>query len=160
MSLAMVFLDAGPLSEVVRRPGQNPEGDACRAWLDRIAAAGILVCVAEITDYELRRELLRSARTTSLGRLDRLVGVPGRYVPLSTTAMRAAAELWAEARRAGAPTAAPGALDADVILAAQVRCQAAALGIAPQEVIVATSNVGHLSRFVSADLWRRISSHT
>jgi hypothetical protein len=41
-------------------------------------------------------------------------------------------------------------LDADMILCAQV----VSLGLS--DVIVATTNVGHMSRFVMADEWRNI----
>jgi hypothetical protein len=63
--------------------------------------------------------------------------------------MLRAAELWAEARKSGMPTADPNELDCDVILAAQ------ALEI---NGVVATENVGHLSRFVAAKYWRNIKS--
>ena len=43
-------------------------------------------------------------------------------------------------------------LDADVILCAQTL----ALGIATSELVVATTNVGHLARIVSAAEWRTI----
>jgi predicted nucleic acid-binding protein len=69
------------------------------------------------------------------------------YLPLDTSMMRRAAELWARARNMGLPTAPPEALDGDVILAAQAERVAA---------VVATTNVGHLARFVSADHWRNI----
>ena len=72
------------------------------------------------------------------------------YLPLTTAAMRLAAGLWAQARRGGYPTAPDPALDGDVILAAQ----ALSLGV---PVIVATDNVAHLSRFVTADLWQNIT---
>ena len=61
--------------------------------------------------------------------------------------MLRAAELWADARRRGKPTADPKELDADVILAAQA-IEAGA--------IVATENVGHLSRYVTARHWSAI----
>jgi hypothetical protein len=70
---------------------------------------------------------------------------------LTTTAMRRAAELWAQARQHGYPTAANTDLDADVILAAQC------LTLSAPGVLVATTNIGHLSRFVPADLWQNIS---
>ncbi|NEQ67432.1 MAG: hypothetical protein F6K21_18370 [Symploca sp. SIO2D2] len=66
--------------------------------------------------------------------------------------MLKAAELWAQARNTGRPTADPKALDGDVILAAQ------AILVAEEgnEVIVATTNVGHLSQFIDAREWRLI----
>jgi predicted nucleic acid-binding protein len=146
----VIFLDTSPLSLLTLRKG-HPKGEACRAWLAGVLAAGAGVFVPEIADYELRRELIRAGKKDSLARLDAFnAGEPGRYVPLTTAAMRRAAELWAEVRRQGQPTAADPALDADVILAAQALEQ----GLAG--VIVATSNTAHLSRFVTADIWDRI----
>lgn len=67
--------------------------------------------------------------------------------------MRDAARLWAQARNDGTPTASPDALDGDVILAAQ--CQN--LRLPGEEYVVATTNVGHLTLFVPADLWTNIT---
>ena len=67
--------------------------------------------------------------------------------------MLLAADLWASSRQSGLPTGDPKKLDIDVILAAQ----ALTLGIPASEVIVATSNVSHISRFVPADLWNNIT---
>ena len=66
---------------------------------------------------------------------------------LSTPIMLRAAELWAEARRRGRPTADPQALDCDVILAAQALAM---------DATVVTDNVGHLALFVEAKSWRDI----
>jgi predicted nucleic acid-binding protein len=81
--------------------------------------------------------------------LDRLAGLL-EYLPITTAAMRQAAKFWAQARQQGRPTAGDQALDGDVILAAQ----AVTLGVA--DVVVATTNVAHLSRFVSAETWQSI----
>jgi hypothetical protein len=64
-----------------------------------------------------------------------------------------AAELWALARTEGYPTADDAALDADVILAAQAQLAAEY----DYEVVVATTNVGHLGRFVDARPWEQIA---
>ena len=67
--------------------------------------------------------------------------------------MLLAADLWSQSRQSGLATGDPKKLDTDVILAAQ----ALTLGIPAADLIVATSNVGHISRFVSADLWTKIN---
>ena len=74
------------------------------------------------------------------------------YLPITTEAMLLADQLWAEARRAGKPTADFKALDGDVILAAQAKLEENK----GSEVIIATTNVGHLSQFVDAREWRLI----
>ncbi len=109
-----------------------------------------MVMVPEIADYEVRRELLRARRTAGIARLDALI-TQVEYLAITTSAMRQAATFWAEARQQGrSTTAADPALDGDVILAAQ----AATLGRV--DVIVATTNARHLSRFVPAELWSDI----
>ena len=143
-----IVLDSGPLG-LVTNPGGSKEAAACGQWLLNAEAGGATVMVPEIADYEVRRELLRARRTAGIARLDAL-SAQVEYLALTTSAMRQAATFWAEARQQGRPTAADPALDGDVILAAQ----AATLGRA--DVIVATTNVRHLPRFVPAELWTDI----
>lgn len=108
-----------------------------------------MVLVPEIADYEVRRELIRARRDAGLVRLDAFIEQV-EFLPIETAAMRRAAAFWAKARQQGRPTAADPALDGDVILAAQ----AATLDRA--DVIIATTNPGHLSRYVAAQLWTDI----
>jgi predicted nucleic acid-binding protein len=74
---------------------------------------------------------------------------PGRYVPLTDDALRFAAELWAQSRQAGRPTADAMALDIDVLLSAQ----ALRFGGSP---LVATTN----PQFVPALHWLDIAPST
>jgi hypothetical protein len=151
--LAAVILDTHPLSLVCQRRGK-PDADACRQWLTNCMRAGLRFYVPEVADYEVRRELIRAGKTAAVARLDRFgASVPGRYVAITTVAMRRAAELWAEARRAGAPTADPQALDGDVILAGQ----SLTMPVLASELMVATGNVRHPARYVPADLWQNIT---
>jgi predicted nucleic acid-binding protein len=145
----VVLLDAGPLGMVTHRGGV-PEVDECKRWLLRLAAGGVRIVVPEISDYEVRRELLRAGKAQGVARLDALA-TAFEYAPLTTPVMRLAAEHWAQLRATGPATADAKALDADVILAAQAR----ALGTT--DVVVATTNTRHLSRLVTARLWRDIS---
>ena len=107
--------------------------------------------VPEIADYEVRRELIRAGKRAGLERLDALIKQL-EYLAITTPAMRVAAEYWAQARQRGRPAAADAALDGDVILAAQ------AATVRSENVVVATTNVKHLSAFVEARLWQDISS--
>jgi hypothetical protein len=66
--------------------------------------------------------------------------------------MNMAAEFWATARNNRRQAADDKALDADMILVAQAK--ESSLGSA----IIATTNVKHLSFFVTARLWRDIAS--
>ena len=148
MVSATIVLNSGPLS-LLSHPRAKPPVVACRQWADSLLAAGRRVIVPEITDHEVRRELIRAGRSRSVRALDS-IAAQFEYLPLTTTMMRRAAELWAHARSQGRPTAPDPALDGDVILAAQ----ALSLGV---PVIVATGNPAHLSRFVPADVWQNIA---
>jgi predicted nucleic acid-binding protein len=125
---------------------------ACQLWLDSQVRQGAIVLIPEIADYEVRRELLRVGRQRSIQQLDQIKAV-FEFVPLTTPMILKAAELWAIARQTGLPTADPQALDGDVILAAQ------AIEVAQQQhqaVTIATTNVGHLSRFTTALNWQNV----
>ncbi len=110
--------------------------------------------VPEVADYEVRRELTRIRASASLRRLDELVILGGLlYATVTTAEWRQAAEFWADARTRGVPTASRDSLDADVILAA---CPAT-IGQPGDSVMVATMNVGHLTRYCDARLWTSIA---
>jgi predicted nucleic acid-binding protein len=145
-----VVLDSGPLG-LVTNPKQSPIAVKCTRWLQTLIAREVRVVVPEIADYEIRRELLRANKVKGLAKLDALAELL-EYLPLSTEAMRRAARFWAEARQQGQPTADDKTIDADVILAAQ------ASTLQASDVVVATTNVGHLARFVSARLWQDIEA--
>jgi toxin FitB len=149
----IILLDSSPLWLLCRRPG-HARGGACRRWLDTIRFSGILVVIPEITDYEVRREMIRRGARSVMTRLDSLAGQLA-YDPLTTQIMRKAAEFWADLRRRGLPTAGDESLDADAILAAQ----AALIGGPGDTVTVATSNPRHLGRFpgIDAQDWPSIS---
>ena len=149
----IVVLDAGPTGDAPKAPG-NHSGDRCRRWIADLAVAGTEIVVPAIADYEVRRELIRVGTPGSVARLDAL-RVSLTFLPLSDAAFHLAADLWAIVRNLGRPTAHPHALDGDAILAAQ----ASLCGAAGDEVLIATTNVGHLARFPGIDArpWDRIT---
>ena len=143
----VVLLDAGPLG-MISHPRKNPE---LKVWLQNLIRSGTVVRVPEIADYEVRRELLRANKLKGIQRLDSLKVVIG-YIPITTEVMLKAAEFWAQPRQQGQPTADDKSLDADVILAAQ----AAIISTQGEDVVIATANVSHLTRFVQAKIWNEI----
>ena len=144
----VLVLDTGPTGQIAHpRPNQE-----ITRWLQTTLMAGTIVVLPEIVDYELRRNfLLEISRgrmeQRSLQRLDQLKQTL-TFLPIDSAAMLSAAELWAEARRQGKPTADDKALDGDVILAAQTR---------QVDGTVITSNPKHLSLFVETIDWAVIN---
>jgi predicted nucleic acid-binding protein len=147
----IVLLDSDPLGMVTTPKAKSPLYQECKVWFNSLEPKGYTVMLPEIADYEVRRELLRANKLMGIQQLDELKAIL-TYRPLTTETMLKAAEFWAEARRRGRPTADPKALDGDVILAAQ----AVLVADEGNEVIVATTNVEHLSQFVDAREWRVI----
>jgi len=142
-------LDTGPLG-LVTNPKLSAESVACSQWLQTHITRGSRVLIPEIADYEVRRELLRASKRKGVARLDDLAKAL-EYLPITTTTMRQAAQLWAQARQQGQPTAGDKTIDGDMILIAQ------AMTLAIPDVVIATTNVGHLSRFIAAELWQKIT---
>lgn len=137
-----IVLDTGPLGRIAH-PQPNSE---IVSWLEGKLDSSAMVFIPEIADYELRRNFLLEGLKASVRRLDQLRDILV-YIPISSSAMREAADFWAMARKQGRPTAPFEALDGDVILAAQAHEVGA---------IIATENVGHLGLFVEARDWREI----
>jgi predicted nucleic acid-binding protein len=151
MSLT-VFLDAGPLG-LVTNPKKTPETIAAAEWVYSMEAGGHRLLVPAIADFEVRRELVRTGKAQGIARLNAFnAAEAGRFLSVTDTALLRGADLWAQARNAGTPTADPKELDGDVLIAAQ----ALDLGLPASDFIIATVNVGHLALFVPADLWTNI----
>lgn len=145
----IVILDATPLG-LIANPRPNATALACQNWATALEAAGHRIVVPEIADYEIRRELLRAGKRKGLFLLDRAIA-RFEYLPITTGAMKVAAQIWAFARQSGIQTDSSSSLDADVILAAQ------ALSLNDPTAVIATKNVSHLSRFAPAEDWSQIA---
>lgn len=150
----VIFLDTGVLG-FVTHPKGNAESNRCTQWLVDLLRHGVRVCIPEVCDYELRRDYVRravseGAAKDALAKLDGLKSTL-EYIPIRTDMMVRAAVLWAEARNNHMPTADNKELDVDVILAAQAQLIAAG-----NKLTIATTNVGHLSRFADARVYTAI----
>lgn len=149
---ATVLLDAGPLGLVTNTNPRNPEAVQCAQWLMSLLSNGIRVCIPEVSDYEVRRSLIKIDSKKSINKLDQLNSVLD-YQPITTLAMRQAAEFWARARKRGNPTADDKALDGDMVLVGQ----ASEILQKGDNVIIATTNVKHIELFTDARQWNNIT---
>jgi predicted nucleic acid-binding protein len=143
------LLDASILGAVANPKTNNLNVRECQSWFDRCLEKSQIFVLPEIADYEIRRELIRANKVNRIKRLDRLKSIL-QYQPIDTQTMLIAAQLWAESMQRGTPTCDPRELDGDVILSAQAK-QLEALGY---EIVIVTTNIGHLSQFVTAKLWQ------
>lgn len=149
-----LVLDTGVLGQLCHPRGvRNRPIVEWLVGLLRQIETPVRVFIPEIADYELRRKLIHlvqkgQASRRSIERLDDLERLLN-YLPLDTEIMHHAAEIWAEARSEGVPTAGSEALDGDVILAAQAKSV---------DGVIITSNRKHLSRFVPAKEWHDFSA--
>jgi len=155
----IILLDSTPVG-LITNPRKNEQAQQCQRWFDRHIYEEDTFILPEIVDYEIRRELLRANKLAGLEKLDRL---KSRiiYFSITTEIMIKAAELWADVRKKGNPTADNKALDGDVILAAQaIILQDGMLlesDLAQDKVIVATGNKKHLSiLFANVENWQEI----
>lgn len=146
-----IVLDSGPLG-TLSNPNATAEVISLGRWSYDCIAAGHKLYIPEVIDYELRRELIRARKPNGITKLDGLKAT-FEYLPITSLAMSRAADLWAFFRQTGIPTSAPDHLDIDVILSAQALTLPEPLA----DIVVATSNVRHISRFVAAEVWSKIS---
>ena len=149
----IVLLDAGLVGLACVDP-VKPATMAFEAWLKGVIGSAVVVRIADVTRYEVRRELGRLGATTKLRRLEQFcTRIP--TVPVTPEAWDRAGDFWATVRRQGRPTASPEALDADAILAGV----AATIGGPGDRVVIATTNVRHLAWFPGVDAreWQAIS---
>jgi hypothetical protein len=64
-----IVLDSSPLA-LLSDPKVSAEAIGITNWTSQCLTAGHRLYIAEIVDYELRRELLRAGKTRSVTRLD------------------------------------------------------------------------------------------
>ncbi len=144
-----IYIDTGVLG-LITHPNASLEVKQVREWVLTMETAGHRLVVPAVADYELRRELIRSPQKKGLMRLDEFIAAkPNRFLSITDDALKSGAELWAEARNKGKPSAEDPALDGDVLLCAQIRL----LETACSAYVVATTNLKHLGLYVHAKHW-------
>ena len=148
----IVFLDLGVLHTLISNSKVKEVID-CQNWFYYLLSRSALIVTSAICNYEVKRELVRRNNVGEINNLNQLKKLID-YLPVDEPTLDLAAELWAEARNQGIPTADNLSLDADVIICAQY--QLLTRKYPGRYVVIATTNVKHLSRFAEAQEWQNI----
>lgn len=155
----VIFFDAGPLGIITnpRLPSLALTISAIQ-WAIQLTHAGHRLIVPAVADFEVRRELLCAGKTQGIELLNACnMAQPDRYLPLTDSALKRAAELWSQAGNRGALPADPKELSCDVLIASQALDYQELFGLSTSDIIIATLNVGHISLFAPADIWTNIT---
>lgn len=148
----IVLLDSGIVHTLVSTSKVKEVTD-CQDWFYYLLSRSALVVTSVICNYEVKRELIRRKKVQEINNLNQLKALID-FLSVDEPTLELAAELWAEARNKGLPTADDLSLDADVIICAQYKLLVEEYP--GRYVVIATTNVKHLSRFTEAKEWRDI----
>jgi hypothetical protein len=152
----IALIDSGVLGKLCN-PNSSPEVEAAREQLYALLTKGIYIVSSQICDYEVRRSLIlnsmRGLTSEGIDNLNKLAEFID-FLPVNNTVLKEAASLWAEARIQGIPTADDKSLDADIIICAQFKLLEKEYP--GRYIVIATTNVKHLSRFTEAKEWQAI----
>ncbi len=145
--MKVIVLDSTPLAELCRKKPKQEVIDL----LKFIDDSDFIIKIAEITEYEVRRELLRTKKDKACRRLGRY-HLTERTIPINREALILASEIWAELRNSGKSTASNQRIDCDTIMIAQ----SLSLKKYFDEIIVLTSDPEDISRFCQYGIkvWR------
>jgi hypothetical protein len=156
----IVFLDTNILGILCNRNALIYESQECKRWFDTLFARGVRFVTSDLCDYEVRRGLIGSSmRAGKIApgievlnslKTDGLI----EFLPVSTLALDLAANLWAKASIDGRSTRDEKNIDIDIIISAQYQIMKDEFP--GRRVVVATTNLKHLSLFCDAANWRDI----
>jgi hypothetical protein len=153
----IVFLDSGVIG-LLSNPNKRDRAIACEDWLYGLFAKGVYVVSSDICDYEVRRNLvLESMRSekrlqplTSLDELHDFID----FLPVTSKILISASDVWAKSRLQGQAMSNGASIDVDAIICAH--WELLKEEFPSRYVVVATTNVRHLSRFTEAFDWESI----
>lgn len=153
----IVFLDTNILGKLTN-PNQLPEAVECQVWFERLLAKGVYLVSSELCFYELKRSLVLAASQGGTNRgikkLDDL-RLFVEFFPVDRAVAELSSMLWAEARAKNTPTAKADNIDIDIMIAAHWRLLTEEFP--GRKVVIATTNIKHLSLFAEAREWQNIS---
>jgi predicted nucleic acid-binding protein len=153
----IIFLDTNIIGKL-SNPNRIPEALECQGWFERLLTRGAYFTSSELCFYELKRSLIlaHSAGGTNRG-IERLndLRMFVDVLPIDRSVSDLAAQIWANTKSQGTPTADRQNLDIDLIIAAH--WQLLSQQFPGREVVISTTNIKHLALFANAQEWQNIN---
>jgi hypothetical protein len=163
----IVFLDTNVLGLLAKQTksfdDSSDESYQVEQWFYGLLSRGVRVVTSTLCDYEFRRGLLEpsdkanelAALAPGLIALDSLADTGMlEFISVSREDAILAAQMWIDAQAEGRPTSDKQNIDVDVIISAQ--CLILQKENPGRKVIMATTNIKHISRYCEAANWRDI----
>jgi hypothetical protein len=162
----IVFLDTNVLG-LLAKPTKSfdessNESYRVQQWFYGLKSRSVRTVTSALCDYEFRRGLLEpSAKANELApgviELEGLFNTGMlEFIPVSREDSILAAQMWVDAQADGRPTSDKKKIDIDVIISAQ--CLILQQERPGRKVIMATTNIKHISRYCEAANWQDIKS--
>lgn len=157
----IVILDSNIVGLLANVNVAFEEGQQCNRWFTKLSIRGVRFVTSDICDYEVRRGLMssfvRSGKLAPGISMLNSLKADGflEFLPVSSQVFELAASLWAKAANEGLRTRDDKNIDIDIIISAQYKVLEDEFS--GQEVVVATTNLKHLSRFCVAARWQDIN---
>ena len=150
----VLSLLTAPINEELSEDEQRlTEVYQCTEWFYHLLARGAYVTTSDISDYEVRRELIR-IESKSVEKLDQLRDLI-EFQAVTFSVLRKAAEIWAESRSMSQPNKVIENIDVDCIIAAQWRLLNDQFP--GRQVIIATKNIRDFQRTTECSIWQEIT---
>jgi predicted nucleic acid-binding protein len=155
----IVFLDSNILG-LICNANSFYEAVECRNWFYTLYNRGARFITSDICSYEVRRGLIKASialkePVSGLLALENIkAGGYLEFLLVSTEVLELSAQIWAEASADGRTTRDDKNIDIDIIISAHY--QILVDTYPGQQVIVATKNLKHISRFCEAANWQDI----
>ncbi len=156
----IVFLDANILGLISNVHESNDECQQCEKWFGNLKTRGVIFTTSDLCDYEVRKKLIFSSiekKATASGvkilnslRTNGLVA----FLSVSNESLDLAANPWASIATDRKYAPEMESIDPDIILSAQY--QLIRDEHPGHSVLMATTNLKHLSLFCDAAHWRDI----
>lgn len=153
----IILIDSGVLG-ILSNPNESATTIKCEEWLYNKIVKGCTILTSQICKYEVKRSLLlcqeqKPSQVSGIQKLAELENLID-FIDVKPPDIETACQLWVQSIVEGIQVAPMMDVNFDIIICAQFK--RLELENPGREIVIATTNLRHLQRFVKADLWENL----